>query len=67
MLLVDCRIGSLENKPASDEHISFVDCRIGSLENQDIQDAEDENVDCRIGSLEIVAGFGKWGGTLTAV
>ena len=52
MILVNCRIGSLENHIAAAVHSRPVNCRIGSLEKI-LKDALMlDPVNCRIGSLE---------------
>ena len=52
LLLVDCRIGSLEINSRYLLPHATVDCRIGSLENVRLYFPLNVRVDCRIGSLE---------------
>ena len=58
VLLVDCRIGSLEMSLRTLVSRLSVDCRIGSLETMLPEQAVRHKVDCRIGSLEIEDYFG---------
>ena len=51
-MLVDCRIGSLENEFGVKLQHGSVDCRIGSLEMFTKVGEDWPIVDCRIGSLE---------------
>ncbi len=53
LILVHCRIGSLENETACGRCGCGVHCRIGSLEISHEQRLLLLNVHCRIGSLEI--------------
>ena len=51
-ILVNCRIGSLENSEMEREKPQGVNCRIGSLESEGPGHLELTVVNCRIGSLE---------------
>ena len=52
LILVHCRIGSLEIRRNRTVQRHFVHCRIGSLETLIGFGIDFENVHCRIGSLE---------------
>ena len=52
-MVVNCRIGSLENNKFPHRDGRPVNCRIGSLESDDVDMLKAVKVNCRIGSLEI--------------
>ena len=52
LILVNCRIGSLENPRRRAYYTLNVNCRIGSLEKMNTPAPDVSEVNCRIGSLE---------------
>ena len=52
-VVVNCRIGSLENRKIVSLDYLRVNCRIGSLESLSSASVPSMPVNCRIGSLEI--------------
>ena len=53
VVVVNCRVGSLEIEGATRKDKQSVNCRVGSLENCLSTSSGTGNVNCRVGSLEI--------------
>ncbi len=53
LLLINCRIGSLEIAKLINIATTLINCRIGSLENLAAPELRATLINCRIGSLEI--------------
>ena len=54
VLVVNCRVGSLEKTVYYPVRIRGVNCRVGSLENHLERTAHAFTVNCRVGSLEMI-------------
>ena len=67
IVLVYCRVGSLENRMIDDRFLVFVYCRVGSLERYRSNQLTSQPVYCRVGSLEICEKLGITTKKFTAV